>query len=477
MSDKPISPFFAKRGSSSQQRDSTRRSARSDNEKALVVVDESRIEAARGQSQGGDDEKAASAPPQVQPPIQQPTVAQPPAAAPAPAPQPAPDDNAAQPDQDRRQRVRIDPTVSTANINGKTTPPLRAAEEIIMCHTASLQAGIATLLRAMGKEFINLAHRTYSKARNIERMKEDKSYIPISARLTFKLQATKEVEQLQGYRELQEQVNDDMSKVQKRLKEHIIACAQLEHDHLRAQLVKHVLLAIRDTVILFSAAHELDPKLNSLIGCTLISQYSKDILITDLKETPESLLAKYKAEHNITDNGESLPGSASLILPQLARVLHFVFYQSWTSYMFAHRQAAIALDLKKKAKQAMTRKTTEDTAMLVDGELPADREQLQQLVEKMANEIIDKREKEKAKTAGNEKRGKQPSASQKKKKGTDKSRSQTATKKQRVPSAKSQKAGDSDNDSQNDTRNKGTKRSNGQSNKKKGPKNSAKRQS
>jgi hypothetical protein len=45
-----------------------------------------------------------------------------------------------------------------------------------------------------GKQFISLTHKMFLKDINITQMEEDQYYIPVSARVSFKLQAWKEVE-------------------------------------------------------------------------------------------------------------------------------------------------------------------------------------------------------------------------------------------------------------------------------------------
>jgi hypothetical protein len=66
------------------------------------------------------------------------------------------------------------------------------AENHIISHTSSLHEGLATLLLDKVKKILALKHKLFLKERHISRMEDDAAYVPVSARVKFKLQAWKE---------------------------------------------------------------------------------------------------------------------------------------------------------------------------------------------------------------------------------------------------------------------------------------------
>ena len=312
----------------------------------------------------------------------------------------------------------------------KPVSPMRVAEELIFNHTATLRDGIATLLRSRAKEYLALAHRENAKSRQIDKMEEDEDYVPISARVAFKLQAMKEVEELQGFKELQESVNEFMSTVQDGLKDCIIECAKLEQKYLRERKVSTLIHAIKDTVSIIATAHEINANKYGKIGCAIIEAHG-DTITMHLDIDKDAFLAKFRAELNVTAPTSALSGNISLIVPQIRQTIEAIYIRPWDRYLATLKQQDIDLTLKKKAKEAMTMKATEATAMEVDKEISIDPKQLKELIAEQAKLELKRMLRDTAKPKpkgdgkdgkkpGNDKRGKKPSASQKKKKGQDK---------------------------------------------------------
>ena len=103
---------------------------------------------------------------------------------------------------------------------------------------------------------------------------------------------------------------------------------------------------------------------------------------------------------------------------QYARAIESIFVTTWDYYLNQVTKNDISLALKKKAKETLQMKQTEDATLLVDEELPADRKTLSKLIRDEATSIAQsmfKREMEKH--AKNKQRGPPgKSASEKKKK-------------------------------------------------------------
>ena len=288
------------------------------------------------------------------------------------------------------KRARIDPTVADPN-NGKTRMPLSAAEDFIKSHTASLHTGISTLLLKQGQDYLAIAHKIQSKTRNISRMEEDESYIPISARVNFRLQAMKEVEELNEFKELQQSTNTLISEQQQALKTAIIACAKLERRFLVTKLDKHYCSSIAHTVSLFATAHGLSPALNSAIALSLIDSYSIILLKHHPAHDTVSFRTLFKSLHNIPDEPTALATGTLPIVVELKRIIEAVFVTSWDRYLQQQQENDIALTLKKIAKAVLLEQSTEATVMEIDNELPADRDHLEALIQRSADSIFQQR--------------------------------------------------------------------------------------
>ena len=429
------SPFFQRQGTADQQREATRRGDRvvttpapALTDTALQVAQETHPQETNAVVTFGPMTQHA-APTGAMATIQEAPAPQPPPPPPPPQPQPQPQVQTQAQATARRQRVRIDPTVK--HTTEKPLSPLREAEEVIIRHTASLRDGLASLLRLRGKEYLALAHRAENKTRQIFRLRLDDDYIPILARVTFKLQAMKEVEELHGFKELQELVDEDMSTVQNRLKERITECAVLEQEYLHDKMHSILVHTIKDTVSMFGTAHSISAKEYGKIGCAVIQEHGI-ALTKHLEIDSGALLALFRAEMNISADEEiELEADHALILPQIKHILEFVFVRSWDSYLDALKQQEIDISLAKKAKEALTKDATEATAMEVDKEISVDPTQLKELIAKQAKAELSRmlregklpevqNRKQQTKKSGNEQRGKKPSASQKKKKGQEK---------------------------------------------------------
>jgi hypothetical protein len=73
------------------------------------------------------------------------------------------------------------------------------------------------------------------------------------------------------------------------------------------------------------------------------------------------------------------------------RTLESVFTTPWDYYLNQHKENELSISLKKKAKEALAIQATEDAAMEADAEVPATHQQLQDLIQREATKIANKR--------------------------------------------------------------------------------------
>ena len=330
------------------------------------------------------------------------------------------------------KRARIDAAVAIPG-SQTTKSPLKVAEEFIVSHVESLRQGLASLLLDRGKEYITLRHKLFLKKKNRSRIEKDEDYVPGSARVKFKLGSMKEVEELPGFQELQTRATEITLQRQQEYKALIIDLMKLEEQHLRELINKKLCNSLAEATSLFLVAHGNDSQHTHAVVTSMVSVDPTVLKYTDLN--PTTFTALYNScvdcgDYDVDDADESAEHH-----PAIIRALNSVFNESWKRYLEQRKENDLCLSIQKKAKESRLAKATEDAVMTVDAELPADREQLQELIQKqaeiIAKKLIDKAlakdksksDKPKGSTPKNSKRGpKKTGANQKNQKGNSKSR-------------------------------------------------------
>ena len=120
----------------------------------------------------------------------------------------------------RNQRAWIDPSIKYPSF--KVQSLLAVAENHIKTHCASLQEGLATILEEKGKNFISVYHCYTQKHRTLRRIESDTSFIPVSARVNFKLPTWDGAEDDDGYVTLQQEMETTVTNFQQSLRGYII---------------------------------------------------------------------------------------------------------------------------------------------------------------------------------------------------------------------------------------------------------------
>ena len=286
------------------------------------------------------------------------------------------------PEPANRKKARFDLSVATpGQIKGQS--PLLSAQAHITDHIESLHDGIATLLLARGKEHLALAHLIFIKDSNIARMEKDDEYIPISARINFRLQAIPAADELQEYQALKEETATLVATQQKGLKAAIIQCAKLERGLLQKNLDSHYSESIHSVTSLFHVAQGTTDK---PVGDTvkhLLTNHAAALLKHSQLSSLEHLI-RYRELFNVPDFDDNIEIDASHGIA-ITRAIESVFVSSWDCYLSQAKANAIALTLKKCAKASLLERKTEDATMLLDDEVPTDRIQLQALIKKEAS--------------------------------------------------------------------------------------------
>lgn len=300
------------------------------------------------------------------------------------------DDETATTGRESPKRARIDPSVADPNTK-KHTSPLSAAKEHIGCHIGSLHDGIADLLLTRGIDYIDIMHKIFNKQKNIKRMEDDEDYIPHSARVAFKLTVIKDAEEMDEFKALEKRNDTFKETVQKQLKKHIIECAKIEKQCLRLKLNADYCETIHQVVSIFHTAQGVNETLTHPTALKLITDHSIAVLKhIDLNSDDfKALYIKTMAVAEMTDEQLEVDNPK---IGEIKRVIQSVFPASVDCYLKQSRDNELALTIKKQAKTALLEKKTEDASKLVDGEMPADRQLLNELIqieaEKLSRKII-----------------------------------------------------------------------------------------
>jgi hypothetical protein len=172
----------------------------------------------------------------------------------------------------RNVRARIDNYGATPG-QVKTYSPLRAAEDFIKSHIESLREGIAPLCLKKGNKFLSLHHQFFTKANTVIRMEQDDDYVPISARVDFKVKALKEAEELPEFIELQNETKTLIKTHQQSLKLLIIKSCTIEEDYLDNTLNKHPAESIHALVSLFLVVQEVSTYRTDAVAFAILKDH------------------------------------------------------------------------------------------------------------------------------------------------------------------------------------------------------------
>jgi hypothetical protein len=99
---------------------------------------------------------------------------------------------------------------------------------------------LAPLIEETGKNFLSLAHTMFLKDQNITRMEEDQDYVPVSARVSFRLQTWKEAEASPNFATLNSEMAALVKTFQLQLNQQSIATIKLEQSVMTTKNLKEL---------------------------------------------------------------------------------------------------------------------------------------------------------------------------------------------------------------------------------------------
>jgi hypothetical protein len=283
----------------------------------------------------------------------------------------------------RNTHSRVDLSVQTPGFQVQS--PITVAENHIISHTLSLHECLATLLSDKGKKILALKNKLFLKERNISRMEDDSAYVPVSARVKFKLQAWKKAEASPEFATLATQTADIITTFQLHLKNQIIQNIRLEQTFLTAQLNNLFVEALAAAASLHLTALGKISNNTHIVALAIIAQY-ESTLLKHCGMTAAQVTALYRTVNTVPAD---VLATSELARPRATtrRTLESVFTTPWDYYLNQHKENELSISLKNKAREDLAIQATEDAAMEADVELPATHQQLQNLIQREAKKI------------------------------------------------------------------------------------------
>jgi hypothetical protein len=334
-------------------------------------------------------------------------------------------------DQAPRKRTRFD---ATAQIGTETQSALAIANEHISLHVSSLQPGIASILQTLGKDILVSRKRIFDKDRQIFKMDSDADYIPNSAKIDFTPKVSQAMEQSIEYLALRDASLAATKAYQLQCKDFIIQALKIDIKSLQDALLRELAKAISLTTKAFLIADGKENLNLQRLANTILDRHH-EVLLSGLNVTLQDFRTVYMTANGLTalpdpimpannlPHGQAqaeyaaafvayeqaLAAHDSIVIPppeppleppaaltptdpaqqetnRIFRTLESIFVRPWRLYQDSRSRNERALALKKLSNEVFTESATETAQMQIDLEVPADRQQLHELIRKQADD-------------------------------------------------------------------------------------------
>jgi hypothetical protein len=185
------------------------------------------------------------------------------------------------------------------------------------------------------------------------------------------------------------QTADIITTFQLQLKNQIIQNIRLEQTFLTTQLNNLFVEDLAAATSLHLTALGKSSNNTHIVALAIIAQY-ESTLLKHCGMSAEQVTALYRTVNTVP---EDVLATSELARPRatIRRTLESVFTTPWDYYLNQHKENELSIYLKKKAKEALAIQATEDAAMEADVEVPATHQQLEDLIQREATKIANKR--------------------------------------------------------------------------------------
>ena len=295
------------------------------------------------------------------------------------------------------KRTRFDS--SALSPSDAVITPMAAAKESLRTSVASLQPEVTTILFRLGSEYLLFLQKTHSRQRQVKKFADDDEYIPKSARVKFTLKCSKLVEQETEYLTLVADTTTIVDTFKQDLRGKVLAVTKLEAVAFQNQSVNtfasHLRMAVKTCFACESSTRTVD--VDKFVN-TLLTVYHDNIVL-HLEDASAEFRTVYKRIHTLSelpppyvtelpsstpsDNEQTIilpPAWLLQQLPRVWRIIDQVFFQPWTVYLDVVTRNDTSLALQRLNEEFFNTKVTDDTALLIDAEPPADPQLLNDII-------------------------------------------------------------------------------------------------
>jgi hypothetical protein len=156
--------------------------------------------------------------------------------------------------------------------------PLQAAQDHIKSATLTHLPVLQTLFQEKGLKHLALAHKFHQKQWNITRITEADAYVPVSARVSFNLQAWKTAEDSTEFTDLVTETNTIVANFHMELKAQIIKNMILEGNSIRVVMLNEMCASILSISELYLEALSKSPLLPHEISLAILQTQGTALL-------------------------------------------------------------------------------------------------------------------------------------------------------------------------------------------------------
>ena len=193
-------------------------------------------------------------------------------------------------------------------------------------------------------------------------MQDDEEYVPVSARIPFRLQVAKEAEDSHEYIALQQGTAQFIKGMRLELKKCVIACAKIELHAIQEQRSRHLCEAMYATCNIFHVAQGI-PKRDVYWTVKSILEKHGDSILKSFNESTEDFIKLYVLTTGATLNQNDEPDYEYPV--KIHCTFETVFVStSWDKYLRQTETNEISLTVKKRVKETLLAKKTANDAYL-----------------------------------------------------------------------------------------------------------------
>ena len=319
----------------------------------------------------------------------------------------------ATPVQRATKRVRTDESTETLIVQGIEAPSQAAANTVVQA-VESRQEDVRTLFKKLSSEFVTLKTKQRQLDSTRSRMAEE-DVIPRSCRFKFELKAADFVMESPRFMTIVEATKQDMLQYQKKLKQRIVECLDLEIKMTKEKICKLFLCAIYQLATLerIERNPKTDPDNNDVLKICAFAVKSKlnNSVFQFISSDPlRVLFTSHFVKQIKGENGNLLITSEmttqevhdlwnptsrestifTIACDKLNKDLKTIFVQSWKAYQDRLLASEKDRALARKVKEFTTTQSTETTAMAIDAEPTVEPKRMKEIV----NNLVEKNLKE-----------------------------------------------------------------------------------